>query len=95
MQIIEGRYNSSSAICITDITEFCEITDVFTGNKPKTIYQAWLNMLYTLNEDIDTLFNYSTSETDERVVYLRNLLMFLSYLHIYDDETLFSKHHIE
>lgn len=95
MQIIEGRFCSGNAVCITDDKEFCNITDIFINHKPKTVHQAWLNVLCVLNIDIDELFRYSASETDERVVYLRNILMFLSYMQVYDDDILFYEAYIK
>lgn len=94
MQIIEGSFCSGNAVCITD-EEFCNITNIFMNHKPKTVYQAWLNVLYAINDDIDELFRYSASETDERVKYLHNILIFLSYMQVYDDDILFYEAHIK
>lgn len=95
MQIIEGCFSSGNAVCITDDEEFCNITNIFMNHKPKTAYQAWLNVLYAINDDIDELFRYSASETDERVNYLRNILMFLSYMKVYDDDILFFEAYVK
>lgn len=43
-------------------------------------------MLHNLNETTDELFRYGARDTDENVVFLKNVLIFLSYISIYEDE---------
>ena len=43
-------------------------------------------MLHNLNETMDELFRYGAKDTDENVIFLKNILVFLSYISIYEDE---------
>lgn len=56
--------------------------------KSNNIYDSWLMMLHNLNETMDELFRYGAKDTDENVIFLKNILVFLSYISIYEDKKL-------
>lgn len=89
MQLIEGS-SVGNAVYINDSTKFCESVNTYPGRNVSSVYEAWLNILRDLNEDIDELFRYSKTDKNEDVNFLKNLLMFLSYIYIYEDEKLFT-----
>lgn len=55
--------------------------------KSDNIYESWLMMLRNLNESIDELFRYGFSDEDEYVIFLKNILMFLSFVKVFDNKT--------
>lgn len=49
-------------------------------------------MLKNLNTDIDELFRYCATDMDEYVVFLKDILIFLSYAIILNNEKDYIKH---
>lgn len=89
-QFVVKEYNNrnfGNSVYIPDKNEF--ISKISSGvyfKKSNNIYDTWLMMLRNLNETIDELFRYGAKDTDETVVFLKNILIFLSYASIYEDE---------
>ena len=78
--------NFGSSIYIRDEKEFItKIDSNIYYLKSKSVYESWLMMLRNLNETIDELFRYGANETSKDVIFLNNILIFLSYARIYVD----------
>ena len=58
----------------------------YKKSNTNNVYDSWLMMLHNLNEIMDELFRYGAKDTDENVIFLKNILVFLSYISIYEDE---------
>lgn len=87
-EIVEGSA-SGNVIYIDDSTLLCKEVSGDITHKIDTAEKAWLRILFDINEDIDELFRYGASDMREDVVYLKNILMFLSYTLIYENEEQF------
>ena len=79
--------NFGNSVFISNKDEFiANISSYVCYKKSNNIYDSWLMMLHNLNETMDELFRYGAKDTDENVIFLKNILVFLSYTSIYEDE---------
>ena len=79
--------NFGNSVFISNKDEFiAKISSYACYKKSNNIYDSWLMMLRNLNETMDELFRYGAKDTDENVIFLKNILVFLSYINIYTDE---------
>ena len=82
-----------NTICIYNKEEFIsKISPNLLSFNSKSIYESWLLMLKNINTDIDELFRYCATDMDEYVVFLKDILIFLSYAIILDNEKDYIKH---
>lgn len=79
--------NLGNSVFIANKEEFIsKISSNVYYKKSNNIYDSWLMMLRNLNETIDELFRYGEKDSSENVSFLKNILIFLSYISIYEDE---------
>ena len=79
--------NFGNSVFISNKDEFiANICSYVCYKKSNNVYDSWLMMLHNLNETMDELFRYGAKDTDENVIFLKNILIFLSYISIYEDE---------
>ena len=79
--------NLGNSVFISNKDEFiANISSYACYKKSNNVYDSWLMMLHKLNEKMDELFRYGAKDTDENVIFLKNILVFLSYISIYEDE---------
>lgn len=82
-----SNHNFGNSVFISDKNEFISnISSNVYFKKSNNIYDSWLMMLRNLNETIDELFRYGAKDTNDDVIFLKNILVFLSYVSIYEDE---------
>lgn len=48
-------------------------------------------MLKNLNESIDEFYRYGARDAEPHMVFLKNILIFLSYMNIYTDSEIWNK----
>lgn len=83
---VNGRSYSSS-ILINNKKDLYQVVE----RNVTSLHESWLLILRDLSEDIDELFRYGAKGTDEDVCFLKNLLIFLTFVDIYDDREHFEK----
>lgn len=79
--------NFGNSVFISNKDEFiAKISSYVCYKQSNNVYDSWLMMLRNLNETMDELFRYGAKDTDKNVIFLKNILVFLSYISIYEDE---------
>ena len=82
--IVDGR-SCGSSILINSKKELYQVVE----RNIISFHEGWLLILHDLSEDIDELFRYGATDNAEDVIFLKNLLLFLTFVDIYDDREKF------
>lgn len=90
---VVGQSNDFGAsVYIKDVNEFTsKINTTIYQNLNGNIYHSWLVVLKNLNESIDEFYRYGAEDTDPHITFLKNVLIFLSYINIYTDSKTWNK----
>lgn len=90
--VIGHSNDFGASVYITNVNEFTsKINTTIYQNPNGNIHHSWLVMLKNLNESIDEFYRYGARDTDSHIIFLKNVLIFLSYMNIYTDSKTWDK----
>ena len=90
--VVAHSNDFGASVYIKDVNEFTlKINTTIYQNPNGNIYHSWLVMLKNLNESIDEFYRYGARDAEPHMVFLKNILIFLSYMNIYTDSEIWNK----
>lgn len=90
--VIGHSNDFGTSVYIANVNEFTsKINTTIYQNPSGNIHHSWLVMLKNLNESIDEFYRYGARDIDSHMIFLKNVLIFLSYMNIYTDSKTWNK----